>query len=59
MSYRKVKQEKFANEEICYVIRNVALGLKDFKEMGEEYGEVTLGNIVVNGDVMLRDKIMI
>lgn len=41
------------------MIRNVALGLKDFKEMGEEYGEVTLGNIVVNGDVMLRDKIMI
>lgn len=59
LTYRRTKQQAFDNEEILCVVRAVALGLRELKEMGEEHGSVVPANVVVNSSVKLRDRILI
>ena len=41
-----------------HVIERVAAGLNDIREMREEYGCIDLGTIFVDGDVKLKDPIL-
>ncbi len=42
-----------------YVIQNVAYGLRDIKQWGEEHGKVDLHNISIAGNVYLKDNLML
>jgi hypothetical protein len=57
--YRRKHNEGFSADEIKYIIRNVALGLKEVQMMGEEHGRVDLFSICVSKDLFLKDSLLV
>lgn len=42
-----------------HIIKNISCALHDFREIREEYGCVTLKNIVIRSKAMLKDNMLV
>ena len=48
---------EFNASEILYIIKNIALALKNLEKINEEHGRVNLSNICMRRDVLLLDSL--
>jgi len=44
---RKAKNQRFSKEEIEYIVDRTCLGLRDLKDIKEEYNNISMKNILI------------